>query len=357
MYQRKKNRGMFRGRLLFQAVLLFLPLILVFALVAQTASAKTYVITDGQRVFTYTTSETNPETVLGLAGLELTDRDTYTTEAAAAGTAITVRRAQTVTVDYRGEITTVHTWGETVGSLLTTLNIFPESGDTLSHAMTGETYDGMYLSIRQVVTRKETYTAAVAHKTTRSSTPSLPAGAEVIVSEGRNGELLCTAEVTYVNGREVSRIMLEQTVLHSAVEEVIAVGTGAGAVMEAAATGPDSMPVICDGYLLLPTGEMLTYTHTAQVRATAYTHTDAGCDLVTATGSTVHIGTVAVDPRYIPYGTRMFIVANDGSYVYGISEAEDCGGAIKGDRVDLYFPTYDACMEFGWRSCTIYFLG
>jgi 3D (Asp-Asp-Asp) domain-containing protein len=69
------------------------------------------------------------------------------------------------------------------------------------------------------------------------------------------------------------------------------------------------------------------------------------------------MGTVAVDPRYIPYGTRMFIIANDGSYVYGISEAEDCGGAIKGDRVDLYFPTYAECMEFGWRNCTIYFLG
>ena len=120
---------------------------------------------------------------------------------------------------------------------------------------------------------------------------------------------------------------------------------------------PDAMPIISDGYITLPTGEVLTYTDTATVRATAYTHTDAGCDLITATGSTVHVGTVAVDPRYIPYGTRMFIVANDGSYIYGISEAEDCGGAIKGDRVDLYFPTYAECMEFGWRTCTIYFLG
>jgi 3D (Asp-Asp-Asp) domain-containing protein len=53
----------------------------------------------------------------------------------------------------------------------------------------------------------------------------------------------------------------------------------------------------------------------------------------------------------------MFIVSNDGSYVYGIATAEDCGGAIKGDRVDLYMPTYGECIAFGRRGCTIYFLG
>ena len=46
-----------------------------------------------------------------------------------------------------------------------------------------------------------------------------------------------------------------------------------------------------------------------------------------------------------------------GSYVYGVAEAEDCGGAIKGDRIDLYMPTYEDCVQFGRRTCTIYFLG
>jgi len=59
----------------------------------------------------------------------------------------------------------------------------------------------------------------------------------------------------------------------------------------------------------------------------------------------------------IPYGTRMFIIANDGSYVYGIATAEDCGGSIKKDRVDLYYPTHGECIQFGRRDCTVYFLG
>ena len=139
MYQRKRTR---RFRFLRFAAL-WLPLLLVLALLAQTASAKTYVISDGELTFTYTTKETNPEAVLDLAGLELTEQDTYTTEAGENGTAITVRRAQAVTVDCRGEVMVVHTFGETVGSLLTTLNIILEQEDTLSHALTEPTRDGM----------------------------------------------------------------------------------------------------------------------------------------------------------------------------------------------------------------------
>ena len=353
MYLRKHTRKFHFLR--FAA--LCLPLLLVLALLTQTASAKTYVISDGELVFTYTTKETNPETVLDLAGLELTEQDSYTTETGENGTAITVRRAQAITVDCRGEVTTVHTFGETVGSLLNTLNIILEPEDILSHDPEELTRDGMEITVTRILTRQETYTTAIAHETSRVQNPSIPAGTESVLVEGRDGEMLCTAEVTYVNGQEVSRQMLEQTVLQSAVEELIAVGTGEAEAIEAASTDSETTPIIGENYIILPTGEVLTYTGTAQVRATAYTHTDAGCDLITATGSTVHIGTVAVDPRYIPYGTRMFIVANDGSYVYGISEAEDCGGAIKGDRVDLYFPTYAQCMEFGWRNCTIYFLG
>lgn len=349
MHNRKHNR---RNRLLRGAALC-LPLLLLLALITQSASAKTYVITDGQRVFTYTTSATDPMEVLDEAGLELMENDTYTTAAGDASTAITIRRAQAVTVDHLGEVTTVHTYGETVGSLLATLNIILEPQDSITHDLNDETCDGMYICIQRVIIREETYTASVNHGTGYCYDATLPAGTEEVLVEGVDGEMLCTAEVTYVNGQELSRTVTAQTLTRCATEELIAIGTG-NAEAEDTASG---MPIIEDGYIILPSGEVLTYTGTAQVRATAYTHTDAGCDLITATGSTVHIGTVAVDPRYIPYGTRMFIVANDGSYVYGISEAEDCGGAIKGDRVDLYFPTYQECIQFGWRNCTIYFLG
>ena len=103
-------------------------------------------------------------------------------------------------------------------------------------------------------------------------------------------------------------------------------------------------------------GQVLTYYKKAQFRTTAYSHMDAGCDMITATGTTVRVGAVAVDPTLVAYGTRMFVICNDGSYVYGIATAEDCGGGIKGNQLDLYMPTRSECFQYGKRMCTVYFL-
>lgn len=199
--------------------------------------------------------------------------------------------------------------------------------------------------------RVERYTVTVPHRTQYCTDGELPQGTRRVLVEGSDGSLLRTARVTYENGVELEREVLSETMTLPPVTELIARGTG----KEEQALPRD--PVICNGYITLPTGEVLTYTSTATVRATAYTHTDAGCDMTTSTGTTVRWGSVAVDPRYIPYGTRMFIVSNDGEYVYGIAVAEDCGGDIKGDRMDLYMPSYHACIRFGRRVCTVYFLG
>lgn len=320
--------------------------LLAAVLLAQTVSAKTYVITDGDRVITYTTFATSPTEVLDQAGLELGEYDSFVTEDGA----ITVSRAPSITIYYHGQSTKATTSGETVGELLTRLGMEVTGEDVLSHGMEDRLYDGMELRIDQFHAVQEQYCISLPHETTYCSDPTLPKGTEMVLTEGVDGEALRTANVTYANGLETEREVVQDTTLRAPVTEVIALGTGESG--EAS-----QQPIIGDGYIQLPTGEILTYNRVDYVRATAYTHTDAGCDMTTATGTTVHWGTVAVDPRNIPYGTRMFIVSNDGSYVYGLATAEDCGGDIKGDRMDLYMPTLSQCMEFGRRRCTVYFLG
>ena len=83
---------------------------------------------------------------------------------------------------------------------------------------------------------------------------------------------------------------------------------------------------------------------------------DYDVDGITATGTQARVGAIAVDPKVIPYGTRMFIVSEDGKYIYGEATAEDCGGLIKGNRIDLYFDTLRECNTFGVRMCQVYFL-
>ena len=68
-------------------------------------------------------------------------------------------------------------------------------------------------------------------------------------------------------------------------------------------------------------------------------------------------GCVAVDPRVIPLGTKLYIETPDGSFVYGHSIAADTGGAIKGNRVDLFFPTHSQALQFGRRNVNVYILG
>lgn len=82
-------------------------------------------------------------------------------------------------------------------------------------------------------------------------------------------------------------------------------------------------------------------------KITAYCHCVKCCgknDGITATGTKATEGrTIAVDPKQIPYGTEVEI---DG-HIY---IAEDCGGAIKGNRIDLYFDSHKEALNFGIQT-------
>lgn len=80
------------------------------------------------------------------------------------------------------------------------------------------------------------------------------------------------------------------------------------------------------------------------VVATAY----AG-DSITATGTVPKWGTIAVDPRLIPYGTRVYIPQFGQTFV-----AEDCGGAIKGNKIDIFMNSESQAYDWGRRTIDIY---
>ena len=71
----------------------------------------------------------------------------------------------------------------------------------------------------------------------------------------------------------------------------------------------------------------------------------------TATGTKPRPGTIAVDPKVIPYGSKIIIVYEDGTVEYGI--AEDCGGLIKGNIIDVFRQTYKEAVKHGRREATV----
>lgn len=71
-------------------------------------------------------------------------------------------------------------------------------------------------------------------------------------------------------------------------------------------------------------------------------------DGITSTGTHAEQGrTVAVDPSVIPYGTRLLI--DDNYYI-----AEDCGGAIQGNRIDVYFNDHQQALNYGVQTIDVY---
>lgn len=342
----KKNKNSLRVLALLAAI------VCLIGTLSQTAQAEnTYVITDGSSVMVHTTSASDPAVVLQEVGVALSAEDIYTTAPGDGVSEITVQRAQEITVHYGAEVQLVSSHGETLEALFTRLGISADETVRVSEPLDTETYDGMSVYIDRVQKRTEKYTVEVAFETVYRPDPTLAVGEKKLVIAGKTGQRLCTANVVYVNGCEESRTVYENTLIEEPVTQVIAFGTGESV------NGALSEPVIGDGVILLPTGEVLTYTHSEQYTATAYSRNDDGCDGKTANGAQVKWGVVAVDPSVIPYGTRMFIVTNDGQYIYGLCTAEDCGGAIRQKRVDLYMESVAECMKFGVRSCTVYFLG
>jgi len=311
-------------------------------------SGTTYVIRDGSKTLVYTTSETDPAAVLAEAGVK-PGTVGFELEQTEDGPTIRLLRHHRITIDYYGQTLETVSTGETVGQLLERLELTVREGDLLSVAADRRTYDRMHLWIGRVVCQEQTYAAVIPANTLCCADPTLPEGSRQVLRQGHDGEQLLTAEVTYINGIEERRKILSEQVLVQPVDTIVAVGTG----QQTREEEPSTLPVIGNGMIKLPTGEVLMYDRVISSLATAY------CDKgKTATGTQARVGAIAVDPAYIPYGTRMFIMSKDGEYVYGIATAEDCGSKehIYGTRIDLHYDTRYECRQFGARMCWVYFL-
>ncbi len=342
-----------KGNIFYRAIAITMIVAVAVCLFSLPAAAKnTYRITDGDRVLIFSTDATNPVDVLDQAGLALGKDDTYTTQESGDFSEIHVKRVQMVTIDNGGQILKTGTYGETVQQLLTRLNISIGESDTLSVDLHEQTKNDMVISISRKHYATETHSKTIPYETQYTYDDTLPEGQQEVVSAGSDGEMRLVEEVVYVNNKETSRETVTSEVVQEAVPEVIRVGTGHADAQKGNLT-------IGDGVITTESGEVLTYTGVKTMLATGYSCEGWGRPGITATGTVARVGAIAVDPSVIPYGTRMFIVSDDGQYVYGIATAEDCGDPdyIGGNRIDLYFDTVAECVQFGARDCQVYILG
>ena len=287
------------------AALLISGLLAALFLTGSASPRTTYHITDGETVYTVTGQPDDTEGALALAGVEISERDRVTSALQADGSV-------SVTVE------------------------------------------------RPVTTYEELIVDLLPYDTLRQADPNLLLGEEQVVQAGVQGTVSARSRVITDPDGSLSITSMGTTVSQP-VDEIVAYGTQVEPVAQSWLSVTDDVLTHIDanadgtGTLTTASGQELAYTQVLSCKATAYT-TQRQSWKKTATGTTARVGAIAVDPRVIPYGTRMFIVSADGSITYGVATAEDCGGSIKGNRIDLFFDTYDECVSFGVRACDVYLL-
>ena len=176
-----------------------------------------------------------------------------------------------------------------------------------------------------------TITDKIKYETIENPNSSMPKGTKKVVRKGQEGLVQKTIKDTYKGDKLVKSETLSSTVLKEASNEVVEYGTA------------ESLTVSVSG-------QNLSYKSAINVTATGYTRFDPGCNSTTATGTKATKGAIAVDPRVIPLGTKLYVPG------YGIGVASDTGGAIKGNKIDLCFDSVSEALNWGRRSVVAYII-
>ena len=235
------------------------------------------------------------------------------------GRDLSLTAGSAVTVIHQDEPISTVSGRETVAELLERLDVQPSPLEMVSVAFLEGAVE---IRIDSEFVFYEHTSTVTEHETVYQYNDRKPEWEETVLQEGSNGEYREVYEVIYQDGEETARQLIDLV---------------------------DTQP----GTITLENGEVLTFQEARTMKGTAYT-TGGKVGTRTASGTTVRVGVVAVDRNVMPLGTKVYVVSNDGEYVYGFGVAEDTG--VRGNIIDLYMDTYNECIQFGVRDCTVYVL-
>ncbi len=256
------------------------------------------------------------------------------------------------------EVITVDTFGKSDASVLADLGYTLENQDYTKRVENEFGYD---LYVNRLTVTSSSSEVTVPYETVRVADKTMLAGEEVVTTEGQNGVSIETYETRTLNGETTTELAGTEVVTPK-VDEVITYGTkedhsqptgfkNNGSHLNLTSVTITSVDEVNKTFTL-SNGEEHSYSKVVNCKAYAYSEPGG----ITAMGTPTRQGAIAVDPRVIPLGSRVFVITDDGSVVYGFAVAQDTGGDIKGNTVDLHYNSNDTCRTFGVRRANIYVL-
>lgn len=243
----------------------------------------------------------------------------------ARGMEIAVKRAVPIKVIADGQERTILTISTTVAAVLEKAGVTVRPEDRVTPDLSATVKAGDTIKVVRITYKEETVKQEVDYRIERRPDDSLEKGLTRVIQKGQKGLIAETYKVVYEDGRETGRELMGTQVLKEPVPEIIGVGA-----IDTASRG----------------GNEFRFERVIWAIATAYTHTGSR----TATGVYPQVGTVAVDPRVIPLGSRLYVEG------YGFGVAQDVGSAIKGNRIDVFLDTKAAAVRWGVRRVKVYIL-
>ncbi|MBT2684374.1 G5 and 3D domain-containing protein [Bacillus sp. ISL-37] len=245
---------------------------------------------------------------------------------------IAIQRAFPLKVVVGGKEQDVWSTSTTVADFLSQQGITLNEMDRVEPALKQNVTKDAVINVIRVEKVTDVVEEPISYAVITKNDSKLEKGKQKVVTEGQEGLLSKEYEVILENGKEVSRKLVSEKKLKEKQDKVVAMGTK---VIVAQVSRGSSEPAGKEFY----------------VSSTAYTANCNGCSGYTATGINLranpNIKVIAVDPRVIPLGTKVYVEG------YGYAIAADKGSAIKGNKIDVFFASKSDAYRWGRKKVKI----
>lgn len=224
-----------------------------------------------------------------------------------------------------------------VKETLVSLGIDVDEDDKVLPGLYDKVTNDMVIEIIKVEKQTISEKSEIPYKVVKKYNENTDIGVTKIINNGVSGLRCATKEVVYENGKLVNETLIQEQVIKEPVNKVIETGT--------------------KDYFISSRGKT-SFKSSLVMTASAYDLSFESCGKrpgdkyygITASGTKARPGVVAVDPSVIPLGTKLYIKG------YGFAIAEDKGGAIKGNRIDLFMENRNDALNYGMQKAKVYIL-
>ena len=242
---------------------------------------------------------------------------------------VIIRRSKSLLITADGHTVRTRTQRDTVGDSLVDLGIVVTGSDKTTPPLAAQVVDNMEIQVVRILETVQVERKSISYESVMAADDQLEIDQQRVAQAGQDGEFRRRFKVVYQDGVENVRSLLDEWVAAEPVTRIVSYGRK-----------------IVSRPLDTPEGT-LNYWRKVEMYATAYSPARSGTPRSapwygrTRIGQQLRKGLVAVDPKVIPLGTRLYVPG------YGLALAADTGGGVRGRMIDL---GYEDATYQSWHS-------